>query len=41
MNKEEYIEFIERKIQTCIEIQGMEREKWAFIQCLKKARELE
>jgi len=38
MTKEEHIKFIERKIQQCIDFQGMEMEKWAFIQCLKNAR---
>jgi len=35
---EELIKYIETKIQQCTDMQNMEREKWAFIQCLKEAR---
>ena len=40
MTKEEHIRFIEGKIQQCVDVQDMEMEKWAFIQCLKNARKL-
>ena len=40
MTTEEHIKFIEGKIQQCIDVQDMEMEKWAFIQCLKNARKL-
>lgn len=40
MTKEEHVKFIEGKIQQCIEVQDMEMEKWAFMQCLKNARKL-
>ncbi len=36
----EMIKFLENKIQRCIEYGDMEREKWAFIQALKKANKL-
>jgi hypothetical protein len=40
MTKEEYINKIEHSIELCNELGGMEKEKWAFIQCLKFARKL-
>lgn len=34
-----YIKFLENKIEGCEALNpGMEREKWAFIQCLKEYR---
>ena len=34
-------QFIEKKIRSCDELGGMEREKWAFIQVLKYIRKNE
>ena len=34
------IKYLENKIKGCDELGGMEKEKWAFIQCLKEARKL-
>ena len=36
----ELIEYLENKIENC-EALGMPKEKWAFIQTLKKVRELQ
>ena len=33
------IEYLENKIKSCDELGGMEKEKWAFTQCLKHYRE--
>jgi len=35
---EKLIVYLEKKIEGCNELGGMEKEKWAFIQCLKEAR---
>jgi len=32
------IEYLERKIEMCDSLDGLEKEKWAFIQCLKEAK---
>ena len=42
MNKEDVlmIKWLESKIEDCDNLSGMEREKWAFQQCLKNARKL-
>jgi trehalose-6-phosphate synthase len=32
------IKYLEKKIEGCIELGGMEKEKWVFIQCLKEVR---
>jgi hypothetical protein len=40
MTAEEYIEWLENKIVGCEELEGMEKESWAFQQCLRKARKL-
>ena len=34
------IEYLERYIQNCNELGGLEKEKWAFQQCLKQAKYL-
>ena len=34
----ELIEYLEGKIEGCDSLGGMEKEKWAFIQCLKEAK---
>ena len=36
----EMIEYLKRMIIHCHELGGMEKEKWAFQQSLKKARKL-
>ena len=41
MNKQEYIKYLENKINRCDEFGDMKKEKWAFIQALKTARELD
>ena len=38
-NKEKVVEYLERQIDKCDELTSMEREKWAFIQCLKFVRQ--
>lgn len=35
---EKMIEYLERKIEMCDSLDGLEKEKWAFIQCLKEAK---
>lgn len=40
MKLQSYIDWIEIMIRGCIEIGGLEREKAVYMQCLKKAREL-
>jgi len=40
MTKANYIQWIEQQIVKLQEFGGMESEIWAFIQCLKKARQL-
>ena len=40
MKKANYIQWIEQQIVKFQELGGMELEIWAFIQCLKKARQL-
>lgn len=37
---EEYIEWLENKIEVCLEDKDLQREHWAFCQALKKYREL-
>ena len=37
---EEYIKWLENKIEVCLEDKGLQREHWAFCQALKKYREL-
>ena len=37
---EEYIKWLENKIEVCLEDKDLQREHWAFCQCLKKYREL-
>tara|TARA_R100000541_G_scaffold17251_4_gene27069 strand:- start:837 stop:1070 length:234 start_codon:yes stop_codon:yes gene_type:complete len=32
------IDFLEKRILQCEELGGMDKEKWAFKQCLKEAR---
>lgn len=34
------IKFLESRIDSCDKLGGMEKEKWAFIQCLKEARKI-
>jgi len=36
----EYIIWLERKIEQCLEDKDLQREHWAFCQCLKKLKEL-
>lgn len=35
---DEEIRWLESKISSCNNLKGMEKEKWAFQQCLKRAR---
>ena len=35
---EELITWLERQIELCDDLKSMEKEKWAFIQTLKKVR---
>jgi hypothetical protein len=37
---EEYIKWLENKIEVCLEDKDLQREHWAFCQSLKKYREL-
>jgi hypothetical protein len=37
---EEYIKWLEDKIEVCLEDKDLQREHWAFCQALKKYREL-
>lgn len=37
---EEYIKWLENKIEVCLEDKDLQREHWAFCQALKKCREL-
>lgn len=37
---EEYIKWIEDKIEVCLEDKDLQREHWAFCQALSKYREL-
>jgi hypothetical protein len=37
---EEYIKWLENKIEVCLEDKDLQRERWAFCQALKKYREL-
>lgn len=37
----EYIKWLENKIEFCLEDKDLQREHWAFCQALKKYRELE
>lgn len=37
---EEYIKWLEKKIEICLEDKDLQREHWAFCQALKKYREL-
>lgn len=37
---EEYIKWLENKIEFCLEDKDLQREHWAFCQALKKCREL-
>ena len=37
---EEYIKWLEIKIEVCLEDKDLQREHWAFCQALKKYREL-
>jgi hypothetical protein len=37
---EEYIKWLESKIEVCLEDTDLQREHWAFCQALKKYREL-
>jgi hypothetical protein len=37
---EEYIKWLEDKIEVCLEDKDLQREHWAFCQALKKCREL-
>lgn len=37
---EKYIEWLENKIEVCLEDNDLQREHWAFCQALKKYREL-
>jgi len=41
MKKKKYRTFLESKIQSCDELGEMEKEKWAFQQCLKELNKLE
>lgn len=38
---EEYIKWIENKIEVCLEDKDLQREHWAFCQALKKFREFQ
>jgi hypothetical protein len=37
---EEYIKWLENKIEVCLNDKDLQREHWAFCQALKKYREL-
>ena len=37
---EEYIKWLENKIEVCLEDKDLQRQHWAFCQALKKCREL-
>jgi hypothetical protein len=37
---QEYIKWLENKIEVCLEDKDLQREHWAFCQALKKYREL-
>lgn len=37
---EDYIKWLENKIEVCLEDKDLQREHWAFCQALKKCREL-
>jgi hypothetical protein len=37
---EEYIKWLENKIEVCLEDKDLQREHWTFCQALKKYREL-
>lgn len=37
---EEYIKWLENKIEVCLDDKDLQREHWAFCQALKKYREL-
>jgi hypothetical protein len=37
---EEYIKWLENKIEVCLEDKDLQREHWAFCQALKKYRDL-
>lgn len=37
---EEYIKWLENKIEVCLEDKDLQREHWAFCQAIKKYREL-
>jgi hypothetical protein len=37
---EEYMKWLENKIEVCLEDKDLQREHWAFCQALKKYREL-
>jgi hypothetical protein len=37
---EEYIKWLENKIEVCLKDKDLQREHWAFCQALKKYREL-
>lgn len=37
---EEYIKWLEKEIEVCLEDKDLKREHWAFCQSLKKYREL-
>lgn len=37
---EDYIKWLEKKIEVCLEDKDLQREHWAFCQALKKYREL-
>ena len=37
---EEYIKWLENKIEVCLDYKDLQREHWAFCQALKKYREL-
>jgi hypothetical protein len=39
-NSEEYIKWLENKIEVCLEDKDLQREHWAFCQALKKYKEL-
>ena len=38
--EEEYIKWLENKIEVCLKDKDLQREHWAFCQALKKYREL-
>jgi hypothetical protein len=40
MRNKEYIEWLERVIETTLEDKALQREHWAFIQAIKKYKEL-